>query len=141
MTKLPIYYIWSSIKSRCYNKNSQCFSDYGGRGIDMFVEWINDYGLFKRDILSLLGERPKGYSIDRINNNKGYYPENIRWATRKEQANNRRNRFLGREEVLEIKWLTSLNLFNLKEIGEQYRVTGASICRIRAGLSHSKTNL
>jgi hypothetical protein len=92
-----IYDLYLSAKQRCYNPNNKRYSTYGKLGITMYNEWINNYPLFKEYILTNLGERPIGksnnkvdcYSIDRIDVTKGYEPENLRWATFVEQANNK----------------------------------------------------
>jgi hypothetical protein len=79
------------MRSRCYNSKHPSFHHYGGRGIDVCEQWRNDFDRFFLD----MGERPEGKSLDRIDNELGYFPENCRWATVKEQLNNqRRNRRL-----------------------------------------------
>jgi hypothetical protein len=81
-----LYGTWSSMKARCYNPKSKFYSYYGGRGIKVCDRWLNSIENFIQD----MGNRPKGTSLDRINNDGNYEPNNCRWATSKEQSNNRR---------------------------------------------------
>lgn len=84
----PAYGIWSAMKDRCFNPSNPEYSAYGGRGIVVCDAWRRSFTRFLDD----MGERPsRGHSIDRINNDRGYEPQNCRWATRQEQDRNRRN--------------------------------------------------
>jgi len=85
-----LYTLWRHIKSRCYDVNYHAYKWYGARNITMRKNWIKNYAAFKYDILSTLGERPKGQSLDRINNDGNYVLSNLRWATPSQQIKNRR---------------------------------------------------
>jgi len=88
MSYKRIYRIWDNIKSRCYRKSAKQYCDYGGRGITMCIEWFNSFEAFHNWALS------NGYNdtltIDRINNDGDYTPENCKWSTREQQQQNTR---------------------------------------------------
>jgi hypothetical protein len=88
----PLYYTWLGILQRTTNPNNKRFKDYGGRGIKICDTWKNDPEAFITWILDNLGDRPKGMSLDRVNNDGDYEPGNLRWATASEQNANRRPR-------------------------------------------------
>lgn len=109
--------IHSGIKRRCYNPNCRNFENYGGRGITVCDEWLNNekisygkhshyvtkgFSAFKKWALS--NGYKEGLSIDRIDNNQGYFPSNCHWVDSKIQNNNRRNNILitykGKEQTL-----------------------------------------
>lgn len=105
------YRAWAGMKKRCLDVSSKSFPRYGGRGIRIFPEWILSYEAF----LAHVGRRPSPmHSLDRFPNNNGNYaPGNVRWATSKEQARNRRSNriieFQGRSQCLRA-WADELGI-------------------------------
>jgi len=83
------YKTWCSMKARCSNENAVAYRDYGGRGISVCERW-HTFANFVED----MGERPEGCSIDRIDVNGNYEPDNCRWATIKQQSRNKRSNHL-----------------------------------------------
>lgn len=105
--RIKIHQIWDAMIQRCTNKNTTGYKYYGARGITVCDRW-RDFQLFYAD----MGEPPEGMSIDRIDNDGDYSPENCRWATKTEQARNtRRNHrisYNGRTQTLE-EWAIETN--------------------------------
>ena len=92
LSNTRIHRIWDNMKTRCLNKNSPAFRFYGGRGITICEEWLNDRSKFFEWALS------NGYSdnltIERIDNDKGYYPDNCAWVTKEMQYKNKRQNIM-----------------------------------------------
>lgn len=106
----PEYRIYHAMISRCTRSEDRAYLSYGGRGITVCVRWMESFMAFIED----MGRRSsKGYSLDRIDNDKGYEPGNCRWATKREQANNRRtNRLIelnGKSQTV-AQWAVALGL-------------------------------
>lgn len=122
------YVAWRAMKQRCYDENNISFKFYGGRGIIVCDRWLNSFESFLAD----MGEAPEGKSLDRYPDNDGSYAiDNCRWATAKQQAENRRNSDL----------LTAFG--KCQTVSEWARELGVSRCciqkRIKKGWSPEKT--
>lgn len=119
--KNPLYSTWDGMIARCENPNHANYHRYGGRGISVCERWRKSPDAFLED----LGERPKGYTLDRIDNDGDYTPENCRWASRKtQQGNTCRNRwieFQGKRMIL-ADWSIHLGISSI-----------TLLARIRAG--------
>lgn len=128
VTKL--YKTWSDIKSRCYNRSDYHYKWYGERGILMDNDWKNSYSIFKNWILETLGERPKEMSLDRIDNDIGYFKGNLRWATQKEQVRNSRLTKISDCDAKRIRKLYSSGQYTQKDIGDIFNVSRHTIMNI-----------
>ena len=111
----PTYRCWTSMRNRCFNRRNIAFHLYGGRGIKVCRRWSKF-----ENFLFDMGEKPIGLSLDRIDNNAGYSPENCKWSTVKEQQTNRtisRNIEFNGKKMCSIDWARSLGitLFALTE--------------------------
>lgn len=106
--RTPEYLAWRNMHARCNETSGRVFDSYGARGIKVCARW-NDYPTFFADV----GLRPSPtHSLDRIDNDRGYEPGNVRWATKKEQGQNRRTTKLEEHEPEQIRWLASLGYFH-----------------------------
>ena len=121
------YEAWQKMKGRCYNPNNNRYKYYGARGIKVCERWRNSFENFLAD----MGEKPnKEYSLDRIDVNGEYSPENCRWADRVTQANNKRTNIR-----LEYKGVTK----SVNQWAEEYNIGRSTLLyRIKLGWSIEK---
>ena len=135
MTKHPMYKAWTGMRQRCNNPNNTAYPNYGARGIKVCERW-NDFALFVADV----GERPKGMTLDRIDPNGNYEPNNVRWATKSEQQRNQRtysNNVSGQAGVIwdkpRKKWKSYITVNNkIINIGRFDKVEDAITARLEA---------
>lgn len=142
LSQTRLYKIYASMKSRCYDTKIPYYDNYGGRGITVCEEWRKDFLEFYK--WANENGYQDGLTIDRIDNNKGYAPDNCRWATKKEQARNRRNCVLitynGKTQTL-VEWCEELNL-KYKRVHDRMYAKGWSFERaISTPVYEEKKNL
>lgn len=89
LSKTKLYHVWVMMKQRCYNCCNKDYKDYGARGIIVHGQWINNFKVFHEWAIAAGYE--EGLTLDRINPNGNYEPNNCRWITNAEQQNNKRN--------------------------------------------------
>jgi hypothetical protein len=104
-----LYRIWEKIKDRTTNPANKTYARYGGRGIQMATEWKDNFETFRDYMVEHLGTRPDDdYSLDRIENNLGYQPGNLKWSTKTEQSFNRRKFANSSSQYRGVSWHKSL---------------------------------
>jgi hypothetical protein len=118
------YESWRSMKARCLNPNHDSYKNYGGRGIMICERWM----VFE-NFLADMGERPEGMTLDRIDNDGHYDPENCKWSTHREQRINSKQGKLTEEDVAEIKKLLTSGMKQYK-IAEKFGVIPQTISAI-----------
>ncbi len=129
---------WDNMKARCYNTNAHNYSRYGGRGIKICDRWLNSFKLFVQDMRS---KPSKDHTVDRIDNNGDYEPNNCKWSTRKEQCSNRRTGNIPKGEkhwgtkltnndVIEIRFLYSTGFYSQLRLAIIFGVRDSYISRI-----------
>ncbi len=89
MVGSPEYAAWANMRNRCENENHPSYKDYGARGIRVFAEWLGAGG-FVRFYRHIGARLSANHELDRIDNNKGYEPGNVKWSTREQQMRNTR---------------------------------------------------
>jgi hypothetical protein len=125
-----LYTTWADMRKRCNNPNYKEYEYYGGRGIKVCERW-NEFINFAAD----MGQHPgKGWSLDRIDNNEGYHPDNCRWATPAMQSKNRRSFQKGakltREQATEIREQYASGNYTIQSLADVYFCSSSQIQRI-----------
>ena len=116
----PEFTLWFDIKQRCYNPNNQDYGRYGGRGIQMYEPWINDFTGFYIWIRDNLGLRPSPkHSMDRINNDGNYEPGNLRWALQYQQVHNSSGKVFTEEDIVNVRKRFSERTTTVREFVEK----------------------
>lgn len=124
------YSSWHAMKQRCFNPNFDGYATYGGRGIGVCEAWV-DFEGFYRD----MGDPPSGMTLERIDNDKDYEPGNVRWASRLEQANNRRTNVNGKFTGISV-----VEYHGRKQTLDAWsRETGISLVNLRTRLNRGWT--
>ena len=117
-----LYSVWRCMKSRCFYKKDRCYYLYGARGVSVYPLWVKNFSAFREYVESLPNYNEDNRQLDRINNNGNYEPGNIRWATFKENASNKRNNvhitYKGETKIL-AEWR---RIFNIPETSFRFLV-------------------
>jgi hypothetical protein len=116
------YKTWKAMISRCYDEADKDYSGYGGRGVLVCDRWLE-----LESFIADVGEKPRGQSLERMDNSKGYSPENCRWATPREQGANKRNNNILKIGGVEI---------HLADVARKFGLTETTIARrLAAGMT------
>ena len=126
----PTFQLWCSMRRRCNSPTDIHYYLYGGRGIAVCDRWLGKDGF--ANFLADMGEKPDGMTLDRIDGDGNYEPGNCRWATRQEQARNRRGAKLSREDVGVIRAAIALGR-GTREIAAEWGVHYSTVARIKTG--------
>ena len=121
------YAAWSSMITRCTNKNNKSWGNYGGRGVKVCDRWINSFEDFYKD----MGDAPINYSLDRIDFNGDYDPYNCRWADNKTQSRNRRNTKLNASIVQDLR----NGIITPTEVSKKYGCCMSTACAAKNGIN------
>ena len=125
---------YTNMKFRCYDPRGKCYYRYGGRGIEVDSAWLTSYHVFRE--WALANGFKDGLTLDRIDNNKGYSPENCRFITQAEQSRNRCNTILVQDEgqIMCLKDWAKKHDLNYINVWKKYRLHGWTIEKIKENL-------
>lgn len=130
MSGTPEWRAWRDMLARCQCPTNEAFDDYGARGIAVCDRWSTSFVNFFTD----MGKRPgPKYSLDREDNDKGYKPDNCRWATKKQQARNRRICRIDEDDAAEILRLLGEGSLLQKEIANKFNINRPMVSLIKSG--------
>ena len=139
----PLYQTWKTIRNRIRpdgNPDSKVYSHYSKRGIKGNRAWINDPDKFIKDIERNIGKRPSPkHSLDRIDNNKGYYIDNLQWADYTGQNRNRSNVVLSKDKADDIRKEFKKGDATRQELADKYGVSLATVKRLLVNSKERKT--
>ena len=124
----PVYVAWLGMRQRCHNPRNKDYPNYGGRGLTVCQRWRDSFLTFWADV----GERPEGCSLDRIDNNRGYEPGNVRWALLAAQNRNTRAAKLSESLVGELRRLYASG-WAKRQLARHFCVTPKTVRDILAG--------
>jgi hypothetical protein len=126
------YASWSAMVERCTREKHHAWANYGGRGITVCERWlIGDQGIGGFEcFLADMGERPSGMSIDRINNERGYEPNNCRWTDDVQQVRNRRSVKMKPESVQRLREQAAAKVASMAVLADRYGISKAQAYRI-----------
>jgi hypothetical protein len=123
-----LFTAWVNMRDRCDNPNHKAYHNYGGRGVKVCPQWY-DFQTFARDV----GPAQRGMQIERNNNNGDYEPGNVRWATVKEQAHNRRTNKLDQYTADQIRAVYSQGKLPQWRVGQMFGVCQMTVSLIIQG--------
>ena len=114
----PEYQAWRNMKQRCFNKNNPDYKHYGGRGITIDPSWVNSFETFLTD----MGLRPKGYTLERLDNNKDYSKSNCVWLPHRLQPRNRGSNKLDLATANLIRQMYAKGYWRQVDLAEQFDI-------------------
>lgn len=127
LSRHPLYWLWSTMMQRCYNPRQVQYPRYGKRGIRVCSRWHAP-----ANFIADMGSRPAGHSLDRINSDGHYSPENVRWATPTTQSRNRRSNKLDIEKAAQIRSLFATGVLQVT-LAKRFGVNAVTIHNIVRG--------